>query len=119
MTEGLEELGEPDVYGNALQPYRNTGRFIRLAASVSLLVFTIAGSGCNNAAEGGLAGAGLGAGSGAIIGSMFGHAGTGAAIGAVAVQKVVLQIAEDQRSRVGIHRAGSTIRLPSVSIRPA
>ena len=43
----------------------------------------------------------------------------GAAIGAVAVQKVVLQIAEDQRSRVGIDRAGSTIRLPSVSIRPA
>ena len=30
MTEGLEELGEPDVYGNALQPYRNTGRFIIL-----------------------------------------------------------------------------------------
>jgi len=30
MTEGLEELGEPDVYGNAIKPYRNTGRFIVL-----------------------------------------------------------------------------------------
>jgi uncharacterized protein YcfJ len=40
-------------------------------------------SGCNNAGEGALFGAGLGAGGGAIIGSLFGEAGAGAAIGAV------------------------------------
>ena len=40
--------------------------------------------GCNNAAEGGLSGAGLGAGAGAIIGSLSGNAGKGAIIGAVA-----------------------------------
>lgn len=41
-------------------------------------------SGCNNAGEGALSGAGIGAAAGAILGSLSGNAGTGAAIGAVA-----------------------------------
>src|SRR5258708_7045413 len=41
----------------------------------------------------------------------------GAAISAIGMQEVVLQVAENERGR--FHPAGSTIRLPSVSIRPA
>lgn len=41
-------------------------------------------TGCNNALEGGLTGAGLGALTGMAVGSAFGHMGSGAAIGAAA-----------------------------------
>lgn len=30
VSEGLEELGEPDAYGNAIKPYHDTGRYIIL-----------------------------------------------------------------------------------------
>src|SRR5262249_8414418 len=42
----------------------------------------------------------------------------GAALGAVRMQEVVLQVAKDQRARCRIH-AASTMRLPSASMRPA
>lgn len=62
------------------------GRFNRagLSAVVVAGALTLGGSGCNNALEGGLSGAGLGALAGMAIGSAFGHMGTGAAIGAAA-----------------------------------
>ena len=42
----------------------------------------------------------------------------GAAIGAVAMQEIVLQIAENKRTGCDLHQTGSTIRLPRRSIRP-
>ena len=60
------------------------GTAARTIATLGLLGLTVLAGGCNNAASGGLAGAGLGAGAGAIIGSLYGKAGNGAAIGAVA-----------------------------------
>src|SRR5215203_881669 len=43
---------------------------------------------------------------------------SGAAVGAVAMQEIVLQIAENKCAGRDVHQAGSTIRLPSLSIRP-
>lgn len=62
------------------------GRFNRssLGAVVVAGALMLGCSGCNNALEGGLSGAGLGALAGMAIGSAFGHMGTGAAIGAAA-----------------------------------
>lgn len=54
----------------------------RGAAALTLALATI-GTGCSNAGEGAISGAGLGALGGLAIGSFFGAAGTGAAIGAV------------------------------------
>ncbi|MBX3390179.1 MAG: hypothetical protein KF691_12095 [Phycisphaeraceae bacterium] len=56
----------------------------KLSALVIAGALTVGSTGCNNALEGGLSGAGLGALAGMAIGSTFGHMGTGAAIGAAA-----------------------------------
>ena len=50
--------------------------------------------------------------------AMAGAVYPGAAIGAVAMQEIVLQIPEDEGCGLRIHGCGSTIRLPSASIRP-
>ncbi len=54
------------------------------AASVLGTALLVGSSGCNNALEGGLSGAGFGALAGLGIGSLSGNAGAGAAIGAIA-----------------------------------
>jgi len=56
----------------------------RFAALSAIIGFGLVASGCNNAGEGALSGAGLGAAGGAAIGSLYGDVGKGAIIGAVA-----------------------------------
>jgi outer membrane lipoprotein SlyB len=57
---------------------------IKVSASALLAAAALSLTGCNNAGEGALTGAGLGALGGLAIGSVTGSAGKGAAIGAVA-----------------------------------
>ncbi len=56
----------------------------RLVAGVLGAAVLLGSSGCNNALEGGLSGAGLGALAGMGIGSLSGNMGKGAALGAIA-----------------------------------
>ncbi len=60
---------------------RTISRAAVVGAGTALLLIS---TGCNNAGEGALTGAGLGALGGLAIGSVTGSAGAGAAIGAVA-----------------------------------
>ena len=60
-------------------------RIARLAGVIGASgVLLFSASGCNNALEGGVTGAGAGALAGLAIGSLSGNAGSGAAIGAIA-----------------------------------
>ncbi|MGH7244489.1 MAG: glycine zipper domain-containing protein [Phycisphaerales bacterium] len=56
----------------------------KLSAAVVAGALMLGATGCNNALEGGLSGAGMGALAGMAIGSVFGQMGAGAAIGAAA-----------------------------------
>lgn len=70
--------------GRAMKSGRvgSMGRLV--VASVLGSAFLVGSSGCNNALEGGLSGAGLGALAGMGIGSLSGNMGKGAALGAIA-----------------------------------
>ena len=61
---------------------RSVGRVV--SAGVLGVAVLVGSSGCNNALEGGLSGAGLGALAGMGIGSLSGDMGKGAALGAIA-----------------------------------
>ncbi|MCC5785387.1 MAG: hypothetical protein JJU33_01650 [Phycisphaerales bacterium] len=68
-----------------------------LAAGLAMATF---GSGCNNAAEGAVSGAGLGALAGFGLGSLSGNAGKGAAAGAI-MGGVSGAVIGDQNERSG------------------
>jgi hypothetical protein len=69
---------------NSARSTSRTHRLTKAAAITALALGITSGlSGCNNALEGGISGAGLGALAGMGIGSMSGDMGEGAAIGAI------------------------------------
>ncbi len=82
-----------------------TPRAVRIIALSASTIAAASLSGCNNAGEGALFGAGLGAGGGAIIGSIYGEAGAGAAIGAVAGALVGGVIGDQNQRNASYHRS--------------